>query len=114
MPRVSQCKATAYPYHGVQHEIRISLEATKTQRQLNTVLTNSISMKVVLIKPGEFLMGAADSDRNADASERPRHRVEITKPFYLGIYEVTVGQFRQFVKAQSYCTEAERDGKGGR
>ena len=29
--------------------------------------------------------------------EHPQHRVRITKPFYLGTYHVTRGQFRQFV-----------------
>jgi formylglycine-generating enzyme required for sulfatase activity len=31
----------------------------------------------------------------------------------LGTHEVTVGQFRRFVQAQSYLTEAEKDGEGG-
>ena len=39
--------------------------------------------------------------------------MRITRPFYLGVYEVTVGQFRQFVEATDYRTEAERDGEGG-
>ncbi|HEY8506587.1 MAG TPA: formylglycine-generating enzyme family protein, partial [Gemmataceae bacterium] len=43
----------------------------------------------------------------------PRHRVAITAPFYAGASEVTVGQFRRFVEATGYRTEAERDGKGG-
>ena len=30
--------------------------------------------------------------------EHPQHLVQLNKSFYLGIYEVTVGQFRQFVK----------------
>ena len=42
-------------------------------------MTNSIGMKLVLIPPGEFMMG-----EGGDA-----HRVKITKPFYLGKYEVT-------------------------
>jgi hypothetical protein len=33
--------------------------------------------------------------RKEDAdSEHPQHRVKITRPFYLGTYEVTKGQFR--------------------
>jgi formylglycine-generating enzyme required for sulfatase activity len=43
-------------------------------------------------------------------SEGPQHVVEITQPFYMGQTEVTVGQFRQFVKAQRYKTQAEREG----
>ena len=39
--------------------------------------------------------------------------MRITRPFYLGKYEVTVGQFRRFVDDSGYQTEAEKDGKGG-
>jgi formylglycine-generating enzyme required for sulfatase activity len=46
-------------------------------------------------------------------AEAPKHRVRITKPFWLGRHEVTRGQFRRFVEVRGYKTEAERDGKGG-
>ena len=54
---------------------------------------NSIGMKLMLIAAGEFLMGSADDAIEAEADEKPRHRVRITKPFYLGTCEVTQGQY---------------------
>ncbi len=89
-------------------------------------ISNSIGMKLVLIPPGEFLMGSSDEEiarqlriGNGDKwgfleSEGPQHKVRITKPFYLGRHEVTVGQFRRFARETGYKTEAETDGQGGR
>jgi len=76
-------------------------------------MTNSIGMKLVLIPPGEFMMGSSAEERDRPRMERPQHRVRITRPFRLGRHEVTVGQFRQFVNQTGYKTEAEKDGKGG-
>ena len=45
--------------------------------------------------------------------EHPQHRVRITKPFYLGTYHVTRGQFRQFVEDTGYKTDAEKGEKPG-
>ena len=53
---------------------------------------NSIGVKFVLIPAGNFLMGSPQSE--GDADEYPRHKVEITEPFYLGIYEVTQAQWQ--------------------
>lgn len=75
--------------------------------------TNSIGMKLVLIPAGKFMMGSPESEKDRGSDEGPQHEVEITKPFYLGIHEVTVGQFRAFVRDTGYKTEAEKDGKGG-
>ena len=72
---------------------------------------NSIGMKMVLIPPGEFMMGSPDSDPDADDNEKPLHNVSITKPFRMAAHEVTVGQFRDFVRAAHYKTEAETAGK---
>ncbi len=75
--------------------------------------TNSIGLKLVIIPPGEYMMGAVPDDPHATNWERPQHRVRISKAFYLGTYTVTVGQFRQFVEAEHYKTYAERSGHGG-
>jgi formylglycine-generating enzyme required for sulfatase activity len=57
------------------------------------VITNSIGMKLVLIAAGEFLMGSPDSDTDAYDDEKPQHRVQISRSFYLGLYVVTQGQY---------------------
>ena len=77
-------------------------------------ITNSIGMKLVHIPAGEFLMGSPESEkaRNANGEHEKQHRVKITKPFFLGVYDVTRGQFAQFVADTNYKTEAELDGKG--
>lgn len=51
---------------------------------------NSIGMDFVLIPAGEFQMGSDDGS----ADEKPVHLVRITKPFYLGKYQVTQGQWQ--------------------
>ena len=89
------------------------VDAPRNELGTRVEITNSIGMKLKLIPAGEFLMGSPDSDGIAESNEKPQHRVRITKPFYLGLHEVTVGQFRQFVEAEGYKTQAERDGEGG-
>jgi formylglycine-generating enzyme required for sulfatase activity len=57
-------------------------------------VVNSIEMKLVLIPAGTFEMGGPDSDPDANSDEKPQHPVRITRPFYLGIHEVTQDQYR--------------------
>ena len=75
-------------------------------------ITNSIGMKLVLIPAGKFIMGSPKDEKDRIDDEN-QHAVEITKSFYLGVYTLTVGQFRQFVKDSGYQTEAENSGNGG-
>ena len=79
-----------------------------------TVVTNSINMKLVRIPPGEYMMGSPkreldwlkltfrkiwrEGHKQWFQDELPLHPVRITKSFYMGTTEVTVGQFRQFVQ----------------
>jgi len=78
--------------------------------------TNSIGMKFVRIKQGKFKMGQLkrldpevlpvieggdrggrfDLQADGDYDERPVHTVKITKPFYMGVCEVTNKQFELF------------------
>jgi len=76
-------------------------------------ITNSIGIKLVLIPADTFLMGSPEEDKGVRGDEKPQHPVRITRPFYLGVTEVTRGQFRRFVAEDGYHSEAEKDGKGG-
>lgn len=87
-------------------------------------LTNSLGMKFLRLPAGEYRRGFDTSDRREHnfhithrfsnrqnfGYETPSHRVVITKPFEMGVTEVTVGQFRAFVEATNYETDAERNG----
>jgi formylglycine-generating enzyme required for sulfatase activity len=71
--------------------------------EIKIPLDDAVSIELVLIPPGEFLMGSQYSkERSAEkfggqASaydlEHPQHPVRITKPFYLGKFEITQKQW---------------------
>jgi formylglycine-generating enzyme required for sulfatase activity len=67
-------------------------------------LGNGVSLEMVLVPAGVFTMG----DDTGQADQKPAHDVTISNPFYLGKHEVTVAQFRQFVEATGYATDAEK------
>ncbi|WP_246120703.1 formylglycine-generating enzyme family protein [Luteimonas granuli] len=66
--------------------------------------------QMVVVPHGGFSMGAADADRDAEDSERPRRNLRFDRGFALSLTEITVGEFRRFVDATGYRTRAERRG----
>ena len=52
-----------------------------------------VLMEMVLIQPGTFTMGSLESEIDRLPNESPQHQVTITKPFYMGKYEVTQAQW---------------------
>jgi formylglycine-generating enzyme required for sulfatase activity/WD40 repeat protein/serine/threonine protein kinase len=58
-------------------------------------ITNSIGMKLSRIPAGKFLMGSPETEPGRKANEGPQHTVTISKPFYMGIHEVTQEQFQR-------------------
>jgi formylglycine-generating enzyme required for sulfatase activity len=67
-------------------------------RQINQppVRTNSLGMKLALIPAGEFLMGSPE-DEEGRFQDEDLHRVQISHPFYLGIYEVTQDEYQSLM-----------------
>ena len=65
-----------------------------TLQQLPKKITNSIGMQLVLIPPGDFLMGSPETNLASEDSA-PQHSVRITKPFFLGVYEVTQTEYEE-------------------
>jgi len=65
-------------------------EAERAETLARPPITNSIGMKLKLIPAGTFMMGSNDGDPD----EMPVHEVTITRPFHLGVYEVTNAQWQ--------------------
>ena len=74
--------------------------------------SKTTGMKFVRIPAGTFQMGSPNEEKDRSGDEE-LHEVTLTKDFYLGVYEVTRGQFRKFVDDSGYKTEGEADGKRG-
>jgi formylglycine-generating enzyme required for sulfatase activity len=96
---------------------RAGEEAPK-ERMLD--LGGGVKMSLVLIPAGAFTMGSTEAEIKAVlakwpdakeewfADEKPAHKVTLSKAFWMGKHEVTVGQFRKFVEATGYKTDAEK------
>ena len=56
-------------------------------------------LKYVWIPPGTFMMGCSPGDTACADDEKPTHQVTITKGFWLGQTEVTVGAYKRFAGA---------------
>jgi len=70
---------------------------TKNARGLwEASFDNGIEM--VYISPGEFMMGSPPNETGRSKSEDPQHKVIISKGFWIGKYEVTIGQYLSFCK----------------
>src|SRR5262249_1942144 len=57
-------------------------------------IDNSIGVRLALVPPGGFFMGST-SRGPSDFDEMPRPLGRLTRPFYLGITEITQGQWRE-------------------
>lgn len=107
------------PSSNTGSELNTDRESIFSRDALAPSITNAIGIQLTHIPAGEFIMGGFEPvDYMAEWSqstgdtfhcEHPLHRVRITRPFYLGTTPVTRGQFRQFVRASGYQTEAEKE-----
>ena len=76
---------------------RSPVSRTLWGKQISLDLGNGVKLEMLLIPAGEFLMGSPDAEKDASSGEKPQHRVQITKPFYLGKYPVTQAQWQAVV-----------------
>ena len=58
------------------------------------VRDRATGIEMVLILPGEFVMGSPAAEPGRRDNEGPPHRVRLTKAFYLGATEITQAQWR--------------------
>ena len=81
----------------------------KEKKNLAEGYLKNFNENMVLVKAGCFKMG--DTFGDGFDLEKPVHEVCVDD-FYIGKHNVTVGEFRQFVRETRYKTEAESDETG--
>lgn len=77
---------------SVPHPLNIHRYKRKN-KCLNQDLGNGVTLTLMLIPAGEFLMGTPESEPESLDNERPQHRVRIQQ-FLIGCYPVTHAQWR--------------------
>lgn len=60
------------------------------------VRDSSTRIEFLLVPPGRYRRGASPDDAEAASREKPAHDFVITRPFYLGRFEVTNADFRRY------------------
>ncbi len=108
--RLKREKAQADAKAEREPQARLAAEKRrkKTSKVFRDTLRNgSKGPEMVRIPAGSFRMG--DIQGGGYSDEKPVHRVSVSA-FAMGKYEVTVGEFKRFVKASRYKTDAEKNG----
>jgi len=62
-------------------------------QSLTIKLGKGVVMKLARIKPGKFVMGSPKTEEGRRGDEGPLQQITITKPFYMGVTEVTQQQY---------------------
>ena len=80
---------------SVSNEKDITKEPTKKEssgKEEITDLGKDVKLEMILIPAGKFVMGSPASEKGHRVNET-QHEVTLTKPFYMGKYEVTQEQW---------------------
>jgi formylglycine-generating enzyme required for sulfatase activity len=92
---------TCFPLLLLLHSV---VAFSQTAQSLVNVFPDSTD-NMVFIPGGTFQMGSEDGE----GDENPVHIVTVSS-FYMSKYELTVGEFQQFVAATGYQTDADKAG----
>ena len=95
LPWAEVIQAEVDPAVVTDPELRDAIKATGLPWRVRDKGTN---IEMLLIPPGEFVMGKSKGDDEASPDELPAHEVTLTQAFYLGRYEVTQQQFTEIMK----------------
>ncbi|MFM7784394.1 MAG: PEGA domain-containing protein, partial [Gammaproteobacteria bacterium] len=90
------------PRPGFPQQVPVRLETREQARESRepTRLSNSIGQELVLLRPGALKMGSSRREAGRRANESMRD-ILLSRPFYLGVAEVSNAEFRRFRSAHS-------------
>jgi len=109
-----KAEATRWPrWDGKESVADYAKRAGIKDVEMSLDLGGGVSLKLTLVPAGTFMMGAREAEfalidgvrtmvrgpeEGAMATEFPRHEVTLSKPFYMGVFEVTQEQYLQVMK----------------
>ncbi len=79
-----------------QRDERVRELLASGMQPIAPTISNSIGMKLALIPAGAFLMGSPESEEERRDDET-QHPVEITQPFFMGVFPVTQEEYQRVV-----------------
>lgn len=88
---------TITPHEGIAQQIKVTLKTIQQQKQENIkpLITSSAGQKLKLFYPHGFTMGASRREPGRRSNETIQN-IELKRPFYLAVTEVTNDEFRLF------------------
>jgi len=84
-------------------------QSTPGGGEITIMLPGGVPLELVRIPAGTFLMGSPPDERGRNSDEGPQTTVTISEDFYMGKYEVTVGQFLSYLNATGNETGVDFD-----
>ena len=88
-------EVTPRPGYPQTIQVRLLSDAEVQARSTANAMTTSQGQNLRRVEPGEFSMGSSRSEQGRRANE-VIVPVRITKPYYIGVHEVTNREFRRF------------------
>jgi len=99
------------PRPGYPQQVNIELlklASASTQNIPQPVIRTKNGYELKLIEPQPFIMGSSRREQGRRSNETLR-RIELRRPFYMGIREVTNKEFRQFMSGHNSGTFRQHD-----
>jgi formylglycine-generating enzyme required for sulfatase activity len=90
-------RTSVVPSPGLAQSVEATLQTLDERARIPASIESPQGVEMVLIPPGRFTMGASRRVPGRRANESLRE-VELTRPFYLAIREVSNREFREFEK----------------
>ena len=87
-------------------DVKAAWQKTRLPRP-GQIITNSLGMKFAWIPPGTFLMGSPVGEAEREVSET-QHKVQLTKGYYLGVHQVTQGQWQAVMGNNPSAAKGEK------
>ncbi len=95
-PSIARIALSPHPPHAQEVEAATAQAAEELQRYTEHIPGTQVRFEMLPIPGGSFLMGSPDTEAGREASEGPRHEVQIS-PFWIEVHEVTWEEYQLFM-----------------